>query len=81
MQCNMFEAKSQLSKLVQAALDGEEVLIANNGVPVVRIVKIDAQKPARKAGAWAKLPKAAPDWDAPETNAVIADALSDGKLL
>jgi hypothetical protein len=36
MQVNMLEAKNQLSKLVKAALAGEEVIIANHGVPAVR---------------------------------------------
>ncbi len=45
MQCNMLEAKSQLSKLVQAALSGEDVIIANKGVPVVRLVKIGRRVP------------------------------------
>jgi prevent-host-death family protein len=80
MQCNMLEAKSQLSKLVQAALDGEDVVIANKGVPVVRLLKIGTQACARKPGAWAGLPKAAVDWDAPQTNAAIADELTGGEL-
>ena len=80
MQCNMLEAKSQLSKLVQAALEGEDVVIANKGVPVVRLVRIGAQEFARKPGAWARLPKANTDWDSPETNAAIADELICGEL-
>ena len=80
MQCNMLEAKSQLSKLVQAALDGEDVVIANKGVPVVRLVKIGAQDFARKPGAWAGLPKAKADWDSPKTNAAIAEELTGGDL-
>lgn len=80
MQCNMLEAKNQLSKLVQAALAGEDVIIANKGVPVVRLVKVNAQAFARKPGAWAALPKAPTDWDAPATNTAIADALTGGKL-
>lgn len=32
MQYNILEAKNQLSKLVQASLAGEEVVIANKGV-------------------------------------------------
>jgi len=31
MQVNVLEAKSQLFKLVKAALEGEEVIIARNG--------------------------------------------------
>ena len=80
MQYNILEAKNQLSKLVQASLAGEEVVIANKGVPVVRLVKIGVQDFARKPGAWSALPKAKTDWDSPKTNAAIADALSGGKL-
>lgn len=81
MQCNMLEAKNQLSKLVQAALAGEEVIIANKGVPVIRLVKIGAQDSTRKPGAWSGLPKAKADWDSAATNAAIADALTGDKLL
>ncbi|WP_216909564.1 type II toxin-antitoxin system prevent-host-death family antitoxin [Synechococcus sp. CCY 0621] len=38
MQVNMLEAKSQLSKLVKAALAGEDVVIASHGDPQVRLV-------------------------------------------
>ncbi len=81
MQCNMLEAKNQLSKLVQAALAGEDVVIANKGVPVVRLVKIGAKDFARKPGAWSGLPKAKEDWDSTATNAAIADTLTQDKLL
>lgn len=74
MQCNMLEAKSQLSKLVQAALQGEDVIIANKGVPVVRLVRIGASQLKRKPGAWANLPKPDADWDSAQTNDAIASA-------
>jgi prevent-host-death family protein len=51
MQVNMLEAKTQLSKLVEAALRGEEVVIANRGKPVVKLVKAEAL-PKRRWGAW-----------------------------
>jgi prevent-host-death family protein len=51
MQVNMLEAKTQLSKLVEAVLRGEEVVIANRGKPVVKLVK--AQAPMKRQwGAW-----------------------------
>jgi antitoxin (DNA-binding transcriptional repressor) of toxin-antitoxin stability system len=54
MQVNMLEAKTHLSRLVEAALRGEEVVIANRSKPVVRPVK--AGLPAKRiAGAWAGL--------------------------
>ena len=52
MQVNMLEAKTQLSKLVEAALRGEEVVIANRGKPVVKLVKAEAPAIKRIAGAW-----------------------------
>jgi prevent-host-death family protein len=35
---NLHEAKSQLSRLVEAACRGEEVIIARRGVPAVKLV-------------------------------------------
>ncbi len=54
MQVNILEAKTQLSKLVDAALRGEDVVIANRGKAVVRLVKVE-DKPKRRWGAWAGL--------------------------
>jgi len=79
-QVNMLEAKSQLSKLVKAAVAGEEVVIASNGVPIVRLVPVTARKP-RRPGAWSKLPAPAPDWDAPEVNRAIAEVLAGRRAL
>ncbi len=72
MQVNMLEAKNQLSKLVKAALDGEDVIIANHGKPVVRLVKLANPPKTRGYGAWKHLPPPADDWDSPATNAAIA---------
>ena len=41
---NMHEAKSQLSKLVDQACRGEEVIIARDGKPAARLVPFE-QKP------------------------------------
>lgn len=45
MQVNIHDAKSQLSRLIQLSLEGEEVVIAKNNQPVVRLQAI---KPAIK---------------------------------
>ena len=39
---NMHEAKTQLSKLVQAAVDGEPFIIARSGKPLVKVVSLEA---------------------------------------
>jgi prevent-host-death family protein len=54
MQVNMHEAKSQLSKLIAAAIAGEEVLLARNGEPVAKIVAYTPPK-LKPPGAWAGL--------------------------
>ena len=36
---NMHQAKSSLSRLVERALAGEDVVIARNGEPLVRLVR------------------------------------------
>ncbi len=46
---NMLEAKTQLSKLVERALNGEEVVIARDGQPQVRLVPV-RQKLLRPIG-------------------------------
>jgi prevent-host-death family protein len=46
---NIHEAKTQLSKLIQRALNGEEVVIAKGGMPVVKLTPLDTegwQRPA-----------------------------------
>ena len=54
MKVNMLEAKNQLSRLVKDALEGEEVVIASNGEPMVRLVPV--AKKGRLRG-WGKLKK------------------------
>lgn len=41
---NMHEAKSQLSKLIEQATSGEEVIIARAGKPVVKLLPIEKKK-------------------------------------
>ena len=44
-------AKAHLSRLIQRACDGEEVVISHGKRPVVRLVPVSQAKPARKFGA------------------------------
>jgi prevent-host-death family protein len=61
MKVNMLEAKNQLSRLVKQALDGEEVVIASNGEPLVKLVPVATK--ARMRG-WGKLKRYASAVDA-----------------
>ena len=46
---NVSEAKAKLSKLVDMAYQGEEVIIAKNNLPLVKLVS-HKPKPKRKLG-------------------------------
>ena len=62
-QVNLYEAKTNLSRLVDEALSGEEIVIARAGKPLVRLVPCRAEdKPRRpgKAKIWIS-----DDFDAP----------------
>ena len=61
MQINMHQAKSQLSKLIAAAEAGDEVIIARNGRPAVRLVPLNSSK--FRFGALAHLTTAVPDFE------------------
>ncbi len=50
MQVNVHEAKTQLSKLIEAAMRGEEVTIARDNKPMVRLVPVPQTKPKFKFG-------------------------------
>lgn len=44
-------AKTHLSRLIQRAQAGEEVVIARGKAPVVRLVPVTAERPRRQFGA------------------------------
>ena len=47
---NMHQAKSSLSRLVEKALAGEEVVIARNGEPLVRLLPVNRKRKPRVPG-------------------------------
>lgn len=68
LKANVHQAKTELSKLIDAALRGEDVVIARNGVPTVRLVPVSAvAPPPRRAGQWAgRVRFIDRDWDKPD---------------
>ena len=75
MKVNMLEAKNQLSRLVKEALAGEEIVIASNGEPMVKLVAIANKAHLR---GWGKLKRLRPAIDAAFTSEVddqIAESL------
>lgn len=62
-QVNIYEAKTQLSRLVTRALAGEEIIVARAGVPLVRLVAVDAPRSRRPSGTLAGKIHIADDFD------------------
>lgn len=79
-QVNLYEAKTRLSQLVEDAAKGEEIIIAKNGKPMVKMVAATPElKPQKrvfgqlKGKVWL-----APDFDA--ADAEIERLFYDGDL-
>jgi prevent-host-death family protein len=47
---NMHQAKTTLSRLVERALAGEEIVIARNGEPLVKLVPVPKERKPRVPG-------------------------------
>ena len=60
---NLYEAKTHLSALVNEALDGEDVVLARNGEPLVRLVPVRERKPSDGFGLGRDQVWIAPDFD------------------
>ena len=46
------KAKTELSRLIEKACRGEEIVIARGKKPMVRLVPIEDKRGQRKPGAW-----------------------------
>ncbi len=75
---NMHEAKTHLSKLVDAVLHGSEIIIALAGKPVATLSPIRKKK--RLFGVLKGKIKVAKDFDAPLPDDIIADFENDHNL-
>jgi prevent-host-death family protein len=61
---NVAEAKSRFSELIQKAMVGDEVIIAKDNKPVVKLVPLVHPAKTRKPGSAAGQIWMAPDFDA-----------------
>ena len=75
MEVNIHEAKTHFSKLLQRVASGEEITIANAGMPVARLVPIKPNGNKRKLGADNGLITIADDFDAPLPEEILAGFL------
>lgn len=68
---NIHAAKTQLSRLLDAAAAGEEVVIARAGKPVARLVQYEPKKQPRKLGTLAGQFRVPDDFDDPLPDDVL----------
>jgi prevent-host-death family protein len=61
---NTHEAKTQFSRLLRRVVAGEEITIANRGVPVARLVPVAPPGGRRKLGAFTGQMTIPADFDA-----------------
>lgn len=64
---NIHQAKTHLSRLVEQAAQGEEIIIAKAGKPLAKLIPYQAPGKARKPGALKGRIRMAKDFDAPLT--------------
>ncbi len=62
---NLHAAKTHLSRLVDKAASGEEIIIARSGKPVARLVCLEAPPVDRKPGLLKGAVSIASDFDSP----------------
>ncbi len=76
---NIFEAKTQLSKLIQKVEQGEDVIIARAGKPVARLTGLAPAKPKIRFGGLKGKIWIADDFDAPLPEEILAE-FEDGPI-
>jgi prevent-host-death family protein len=69
---NIHEAKTNFSKLVDAASSGEEIVIAKAGKPAARLVPMEKVNVIRRFGALKGKMQIGDDFDAPLPADIIA---------
>lgn len=74
---NVHEAKTHLSRLLEAVERGEDVVIARYGKPVARLVPARSHG-ARRPGAWKGRVVIADDFD--DTSEDLVSAFGDGDV-
>lgn len=65
-QVNVYEAKTQLSKLLQQVEAGDEIVIARHGKPVARLVPLQRTAAPRQLGLLRGKIWMSPDFDEPD---------------
>jgi prevent-host-death family protein len=63
---SLHDAKTRLSSLVARAAEGEEIVIAKNGVPLARLVALPCRGEQRRPANAMRISRIADGFDAPD---------------
>lgn len=72
-QVNIYEAKTHLSKLVEQAESGQDIILARGGRPVAKLTGISTGKRTIRFGVLKGKVHIADDFDAPLPDNILAD--------
>lgn len=70
---NIYEAKTTLSKLIERAAAGEDVILARGGKPVARLTQLEPAKRKIRFGLLKGKIRVSKDFDAPLPEAALAE--------
>lgn len=62
---NLYEAKTSLSRLVDRAASGEEIILSKAGKPLAKLVPFRQPAQPRQPGGWEGQVRISEDFDAP----------------
>jgi prevent-host-death family protein len=62
---NLYEAKTSLSRLVDRAANGEEIILSKAGKPLAKLVPFYRPPEPRQPGGWEGRVRISDDFDAP----------------
>lgn len=69
---NLYEAKTSLSRLVDRAAHGEEIILAKAGKPLAKLVPFHRPALPREPGGWEGRMRLSDDFDAPLPPEILA---------
>jgi len=79
MLVNIHDAKTNFSKLINRVLKGDDIVIARDGSPLVRLVVYSEVMRERHGGQLRGLMKISDDFDAPLPDDIIKQFYQDDK--
>ncbi len=70
---NIYEAKTNFSKLIARVMGGEEIVIGKSGKPIARLIPFKKIPARREPGTGTKSIVVSPDFDAPLPDEILEE--------